>query len=289
MHEDQALIPLIISLLTDQKMPDSEAIAKAVSEYPDFQRLYEQIVAIRELSFSLDKIDLNKTVYSKGIVLSHLKGLQSKLKHLTWWAQRVTEGDYNQKVDYLGEFSEVFNKMTDTLSATSLQLEDLANFDSLTRIPNRLSLSKFLDASFKNCGFTQRPLFVLTYDIDYFKRVNDSFGHAAGDQVLVQFADILKVQFRSTDIFARYGGEEFVAVLLDAASENALAIGARTLRSIENNDFFLECGKVLKITVSVGVSGMRQGDESYEDIMKRSDEALYQAKGCGRNRVCFIR
>ncbi|MBU1245007.1 GGDEF domain-containing protein, partial [Myxococcota bacterium] len=127
-----------------------------------------------------------------------------------------------------------------------------------------------------------RPLSVIMADIDHFKRVNDTYGHLMGDQVLKQVATILASVVRAGDAVIRYGGEEFLIVLTGVASERALAIAERARQTIEATEFrFHEIS--FHTTISMGVAQLRPG-ESREELIKRADEALYAAKNDGRNR-----
>jgi len=287
-ESEQALLDLVTKLLTIPKAPVDEKIEKALAESDEFRKLHEQIMAIRELSFSLGKGNLESNVTERGFILSNMKALQANLRHLTWQTKKISEGDYNQKVDFLGDFSDAFNLMTDTLRSATGRLMDIARLDNLTKVPNRLSLEEFFEKSFIMAKKDEGNLFVFTYDIDFFKKINDTYGHSAGDQVLIQFAAILSKQFRSNDIFARYGGEEFIAVLPGIQLENAMQIGERCRQSIESADFVYDGEHSIKVTVSIGLSNIRPEDQVYEDIMKRSDAALYDAKKGGRNRLCLM-
>ncbi|MBU1512404.1 GGDEF domain-containing protein, partial [Myxococcota bacterium] len=127
-----------------------------------------------------------------------------------------------------------------------------------------------------------RPLSVIMADIDHFKRVNDTYGHLMGDQVLKQVATILSSVLRAGDAVIRYGGEEFLIVLPGVSAERALAIAERARKTIEATEFrFHEIS--FHTTISMGVAQLRPG-ESREDLIKRADEALYEAKHAGRNR-----
>jgi diguanylate cyclase (GGDEF)-like protein len=214
--------------------------------------------------------------------LSNLKALQSNLRHLTWQAKKIAEGDFSQKADFSGDFSDAFNKMTDRLRENSLHLTDLANLDTLTKIPNRRSLRNFLKNAFINC----RELCVLMIDIDLFKKVNDAYGHGAGDDALVHVVGLIVRQVRNTDLVARYGGEEFVAVLPDAGLEIAGLIAGRILKTVENTPLRVAgADKAINLTLSIGVSCKMPGDSSEQEIITRSDVALYEAKHNGRNQI----
>jgi len=116
--------------------------------------------------------------------------------------------------------------------------------------------------------------------------VNDTFGHLAGDQVLIAVAQVIADNMRPTDMPVRYGGEEFSIFLPEATIENARIVGERLRKGVESTPIQLDSGEVIKVTVSVGISERRQND-SVQDLINRSDKALYHAKQNGRNRVCL--
>ncbi len=121
-------------------------------------------------------------------------------------------------------------------------------------------------------------------DIDFFKKVNDTYGHDIGDTVLKQFAKQVKELTRSTDIFARYGGEEFVLIMENCDMENAFQRVERIRLSVENFKMPTPAGE-LTITLTAGVSNITKRDNSVDDVFKRADEALYLGKKKGRNQV----
>ncbi len=130
------------------------------------------------------------------------------------------------------------------------------------------------------------PVAALLLDIDHFKKINDSFGHDVGDEVLREFAVRLASNVRAIDLPCRYGGEEFVAIMPDTALDDAERIAERIRRYISGSPFRLSRGaELLTVTISVGVAVMNGPDDSPEALLKRADEALYEAKAAGRNRV----
>ncbi len=128
---------------------------------------------------------------------------------------------------------------------------------------------------------SSRPLSLIAVDVDHFKRVNDTYGHEAGDEVLRRMARTLESRLRSSDVVARLGGEEFVALLPDTDLAGAQAIAQVLVTTMAAQ----QDPVVGTITVSVGVASMR-GQDSGASILRRADMALYEAKGQGRNRVC---
>lgn len=281
------LFQLVMDLLAGTKPVEESELPPHLKESESFMRLYAMISDIRLLSGALSKGELHKFVYSKGFIISSLKALQSNLRHLTWQTQKIAEGDFSQRVDFLGEFSASFNIMAQKLEDSSHQLRQLASTDALTQLPNRLTLDSFLEAAFESAKADHSDLSVLMFDVDHFKRVNDTYGHRAGDQVLITVSHVLKKAFRATDIFARYGGEEFAAILPGCPAERAAVIGARAIKAVEEAEIEISHDVSIRVTVSGGVSEILRADACCTDIVKRSDAALYRAKQTGRNRICM--
>lgn len=164
-------------------------------------------------------------------------------------------------------------------------LGDSANTDALTRIYNKRFLLEALDAEFKRAKALHSDFSVLFFDLDHFKKVNDTYGHDAGDYVLKEFATLIRNGYvRPKDVFARYGGEEFVVLLANTNGEKAAEIAEKMRSAIQAHAFVYE-GKRLPITSSMGVAELRTGIESAQTLLKAADQALYQAKNGGRNRV----
>jgi diguanylate cyclase (GGDEF)-like protein len=283
---DNEWIELVSLLLHSAKIPDEIDLDPDLKENKNFQKLLRSITDLRDLSYALSKGNLHMFAYSKGFILSNLKALQANLRHLTWQTKQVAEGDFTQRVEFLGEFSDSFNEMASKLQKNTLELERLANVDFLTQVPNRRSAMQYLEQIFRLYKNTGRPFSILMFDIDFFKQINDDYGHDAGDRVLSKFSLTLKTVFRESDIFCRLGGEEFIAILPETLIEGAIVIAERSRMIIADTEFSDTEGVSLKTTVSVGTSQVHPEDESFTSVVVRSDEALYKAKRNGRNRTC---
>lgn len=160
------------------------------------------------------------------------------------------------------------------------QLRHLADVDSLTAILNRRSLFELGDRLVDRAAHTGRPLTVVMIDVDHFKAVNDRFGHAAGDDVLVEVALRTKQQLRDTDVVARYGGDELVVVMPDCGVEEGFEVAERIRRAVVARPFLTAEG-VVDATVSVGVAAAA-GAADLAAVLGRADGALYEAKAAGR-------
>ena len=367
-------------------------------------------------SQSLAQGDLKSKVSRSNIFAMPLKGLQASLTHLTWQARQITEGDLTQQVDFLGEFSDSFNRMisslrekkiieqrlkqitdvlgegiflvdsdgkiifanpeairligysldeidgvlihefiykqqadgtlykpednplwdaiasgnnyTDddgvftcktsllmpislvcraifkddmldgaviafrditeqkkhlqSLEAINELLEKQATTDTLTGMFNRMKFNKSLTNEIERAERYNTPLSLIIFDIDHFKKVNDAYGHLAGDDVLKRLTKLVSTNIRQMDIFARWGGEEFVITTPETHFEGAIKLAEKLRSKIEAYDF----SEPQKVTTSFGVATLQSKDTNIT-LVNRADEALYRAKEGGRNQVAY--
>lgn len=157
----------------------------------------------------------------------------------------------------------------------------MATTDGLSGLMNRRAFDETLRQEMRSYERRQEPVAVLLIDLDHFKRINDEFGHAMGDQVIRRVSKLLSANTRSADEVARYGGEEFVMLLRGQGLDQAESIAERLRKQIEAMAGLPE---PIRVTVSIGVA-MRRPEDSAASLLKRSDEALYASKRGGRNRV----
>ncbi|NBC31331.1 MAG: PleD family two-component system response regulator [Alphaproteobacteria bacterium] len=162
----------------------------------------------------------------------------------------------------------------------------MALTDSLTGLFNRRYLSVHLQRVIGRVAETRKAVSAIMFDIDYFKRVNDTHGHAVGDEVLREVASRVSRNLRNFDMVARYGGEEFVVIMPDAPLESAGLVAERLRQRIETEPFRVSTpAGQLEITISLGVASTEDSGEPPDSLIRRADEALYEAKGQGRNCV----
>jgi len=164
--------------------------------------------------------------------------------------------------------------------------EELSIVDELTDSYNyRYFVQKFQEEK-KRAVRYDLPLSVIMIDIDWFKKLNDGYGHEAGNAVLKELARVIKECIRDVDIFARYGGEEFVVILPQTPSDEARRIGERIRSQVAATVIDIGPKGTVKITVSIGVSSYPENGRSEEELVSVADQALYKAKGSGKNLVC---
>jgi two-component system, cell cycle response regulator len=163
---------------------------------------------------------------------------------------------------------------------------EMAITDQLTGLHNRRYMSRHLDNLVETAKKTGKPIAFVIMDIDYFKAVNDSYGHDIGDEVLKEFASRIAANVRGIDLACRYGGEEFVVVMPDTDVAFALSVSERLRKSIETTPFPVSREpKNLKLTISIGIAGSEGESDSASALLHRADQALYRAKRTGRNKV----
>ncbi len=167
--------------------------------------------------------------------------------------------------------------------------EKQAVTDSLTGIYNRMEFQKRLSIEYERSLRTQSPFSLLMIDIDHFKRINDTFGHPAGDAVIVETVSRIQGCIRNFDFLARYGGEEFVVILPEADGNQANLVAERILKMVNEKLFPLSERDQEQLTVSIGVASHPQDSGSTEGLIRAADEALYYCKNNGRNRICRFR
>jgi len=172
------------------------------------------------------------------------------------------------------------------LAEANARLERMAATDPLTRLSNRRAFHDALDQQLHRSARAQAPLSLLMIDVDHFKRLNDTHGHQAGDEVLRRLGQCLMDASRGADVAARYGGEEFSLILPDTSGEAALIVAERVRSAVEQMDIEAECS-TLHITVSLGAATVCAPDAHLraEELIAAADAALYCAKDGGRNRV----
>ncbi|WML32965.1 diguanylate cyclase [Clostridium sp. OS1-26] len=176
--------------------------------------------------------------------------------------------------EYLCELVEFYNRLRN--EATTDFLTGLNNVRQFDKIFNNVSKQTIKDG---------KNLSLLYLDIDYFKKINDTYGHIAGDTILKNLADILRNACREIDIISRNGGEEFTVLLLDCSASNAVRIAERIRKDVEANKFYVSDKISIYVTVSIGVSMYPDKTNNIDMLLENADLALYEAKKTGRNKV----
>ncbi|MCX7823016.1 MAG: diguanylate cyclase [Syntrophobacterales bacterium] len=188
--------------------------------------------------------------------------------------------------DYISNLRKRMARSYAQLSNAYKKMEQLARRDYLTGVLNRMGIMEFLELEIERSNRYKNSFSICITDIDYFKRINDNFGHAVGDQVLKTFVEILSSCSRKTDIIGRYGGEEFIIVLTETPLEFAKICLNRCRVAVEMEEF-PGLPEGYRVTASFGVTEYSLG-ENLDSLLSRADRALYMAKKSGKNRVVSL-
>ena len=220
--------------------------------------------------------------------------------------QLVSSGDFSNRVeittnDEIGDLGIAFNEMLSNLDKTltskdvleqeikekeilEQKLIEISRIDELTKIFNRRAFNDFFNGYYERAVRYKEDLGVIIFDIDDFKSINDEFGHLVGDSVLIKLSKEIKKLVRISDIFARWGGEEFIILVPNTDDILVYELSERIRKSFEKVNF----GINRSITISLGI-GVMVGKETKDTILKKADDALYQAKSEGKNKSVIIK
>lgn len=225
------------------------------------------LVALLALAFNANRTNVLSTAFGLSVFFALIVYYMQSI------ARRVLEGIRLQHAN-----ASLAEKLQEALQLVKLD----ASTDALTGLANRRALNELLEQQIQAAKKGGAPFSVLMVDIDYFKKINDTYGHNIGDDTLRAFAFRVRNYLHQTDICARYGGEEFVVVLLGTTFEKALEIAERLRSGIAETNLLSE--PRIKITVSIGVAAYIDG-QTIDDLIKTVDKAVYLAKRGGRNQV----
>lgn len=231
------------------------------------------------------------------LVPSPLPDGGSRLQHCVAYGVKGPDGEVERVILSLQDVTELHNRLQDNLrikaaleeeiesrKAVEVMLIEMATKDHLTKLDNRRAFFEHLDVEISRAKRSRLPLTLIAMDLDRFKSINDRYGHQTGDEVLKQFAEVCAVELRATDVLARTGGEEFFIILPAAGPRDASGVAERIRQAVEGSQHVTDNGDELQYTVSLGVACLQEGMDMYT-LLHRADQALYLAKGAGRNRV----
>jgi diguanylate cyclase (GGDEF)-like protein len=198
-------------------------------------------------------------------------------------------GDLKQKApiyaeDELGHLARDINKMATSLDHLYSQLATLAKTDQLTGLMNRHGFEEIQAREISSAKRYGHALSLAIFDIDHFKKVNDTYGHDVGDEVIRAIADCCRRVFRDCDYSFRYGGEEFIVLIPQTDVKASMEAVERLRKEVEAMVVKASGGRTIKVTISIGLAAYHKDDETGKRLLKEADEALYNAKGAGRNR-----
>ncbi|MFJ6266088.1 diguanylate cyclase [Lysinibacillus xylanilyticus] len=229
-------------------------------------------------------------------MMLHLsKRIEEPIQQLLTGVRKVEQGYYDYQINehqlapYAQEFQELcasFNEMSDKVRKDTILLKELSITCQLTKLYNRRYLNEQGELVFQKCLEEQNHCSCIAIDIDFFKKVNDTYGHLIGDEVLQQVANIISNSVRSIDIVTRYGGEEFVILSPNTTLESSVKIAERVRQHVEDNPYYAD-NLEINVTVSIGIAGYGHSKNisTFYELLDSADQALYIAKESGRNQL----
>lgn len=212
----------------------------------------------------------------------NVKKINSNVKEISQLSESLYDMSSSIK-HHQKELEQKVEQRTKELQDRNLELKLLSITDKLTGTYNRIKIDECLEIEAKRYNRYDHEFGIIIIDIDFFKKVNDTYGHQAGDKVLQEFANLIKDNIRKTDVLGRWGGEEFVVICIEIDKQNLLLLAEKLRNKIQEYDFY----KAGRKTASFGVT-MYKKNEKIENFINRADTALYEAKKTGRNKVIYI-
>jgi diguanylate cyclase len=238
--------------------------------------IHRQVGSLKDSTQAAEELDILKNQTAE--YLDRL--LEQLLEHKQIEDER--QRDAQEKIELMTKKLQELETETETLRVKLKIEHDKALSDSLTGLPNRLAYNNRAEMELKRWKRYRAPLSLIIWDIDFFKRINDTYGHKSGDKTLALVAQLLLNNCRETDFVARYGGEEFVMLMPNTHAFQALEMAENTRKMIQSCGFNSN-GENVNLTISCGISDFNESD-LHDDVFVRADQALYQSKQNGRNR-----
>jgi len=236
--------------------------------------------SVSRIHLTISKVDDNTYIIkdnnsTNGVYINNVKIQEATLRD----ADIIKIGDFGFK--FLDEYNDE--------SQYHKELYNLKNFDSLTQVYNKRYFNSRLEYEFERVSRYNKELSYVIMDIDFFKKVNDTYGHVAGDYVLKDFAKIIKSVIRKTDILGRVGGEEFAIIIPETSKMGAVILAEKVRRLVESHDFMFKAS-IIPVTVSMGVISMSNFEiiPTLNNFIEKADDLLYLAKDEGRNQVRYL-
>ena len=296
-YKNTALPRILNELIDAQVSFDNRLSDKLYDYFYSADALESQALVINQATEHFEAVSsiiaqslvhaIDKASHYQKVLNEKSKQLSAAASELEWqkFFDEVMDETSNsiKSQDKLVRQIEESNQTIASLRAELSNQATLARVDELTQLYNRRHLNLELPKILQYADQSQLPVSILLFDLDYFKKVNDVWGHQLGDKVLALCAQTIKKAARQDDLAVRFGGEEFLLCCPGLAVEEALKVAERIRETISDTDITVR-GEILPITVSVGVT-QYCFSESIEDLLYRVDQALYRAKSEGRNRV----
>lgn len=286
-HTSEELSQMVLSALLQTSLdhPKEDFRWKTPLDYSKVHQILKDLHLYPYDGSTFTMVDVvAKYPYQTLLLCAFLAIILLSILHIKKLNQTLSE--HAKEIEHFNETLEAeVNERTHELTLLNHKLKELANTDELTKIHNRRHFLQLTSFAFHGAKRHHFSLFMLSIDIDFFKNINDTYGHLVGDEVLKKLCDTIGKLLRNDDIFGRIGGEEFSICVQNAPLEGVLILAEKIRTQVEKTPYHAACQLNITVTVSIGISGLLESDETIFDMMKRADEALYLAKANGRNQI----
>ncbi len=276
--KDEVQINAVYDIVTESKLQEPKSYDKNIIDLVSNRKKPLSITSITEndKKSSLNLPDSIVTLLAIPIIIN--EGVDNVIA-----VENLKEEDFEKFSIVIGQFALEMRKVK-----LYQIVEKLSTIDGLTNLLLRRHFMEALKKELQRAKLHNLKLASLMIDIDHFKKINDKYGHLAGDKVLVKIAQIIKDSARRMDLISRYGGEEFAIALSETDKEGAKVVAERIKSQVEEEAFQLD-GEKANATVSIGISFFPDDTEDLMELIDLSDKALYEAKKTGRNKICIYK
>jgi len=283
-NEIEAFLTDLTSRLTeiDENLEDGvRGREKASQQRQAFDdRMSQEVRGIEDSVHQAQDLDSLKTA-----IRSRIDAIQDHMKDYREMEARLQK-DAQTEIEQLTQQLDTFQGEVMSLHSKLESAREKATHDLLTGLPNRLGYEQRISEEIERSRRYRHPMTLAVLDVDFFKKVNDRYGHPAGDNVLKILAELFRKRTRETDFIARFGGEEFMMILTETEADAALHVADKLRKTVEEANFHFRENRV-PVTISCGLTGYTEGDDK-DSLYGRADSALYEAKQGGRNR-CILK
>jgi len=284
---EQQDVDKFLGVLTDKLAEVSLAligVSSVATETAESRSHHDQSVTAQMQQLQANSASATSLEPLKAAITERLTTITQEIQRHSETEQSLRQKTQQQLEDLNGRIANMESESSE-LKSKLILANNQAFRDSLTGLPNRTAYNERLEAEIARWKRYQAPLSLIVWDVDHFKRINDTYGHKAGDKVLLLIARQLSAHSRETDFISRFGGEEFTMLLPNTNKESALILANQLRATIEKTGFNSN-GSAVVVTISCGIADFNPGDDD-ESVFERADRALYQAKQQGRNQCCL--
>ena len=270
----------------DGKLLEVNTALATMLGYTSSTDLLSSVPEVGSMFYHLRAFTQYDSVLRKKMVVKTMQAKLCRIDGSTLWTE-INAGVIEEQSEEGSQIAGIVGVIADITERKRMMREmcRLARTDSLTGLWNRGYFIELASREIARCKRSVRNFSILLVDVDYFKKVNDRYGHDTGDKVLVGVAAAMRESLREVDIVARFGGEEFVVLLPDTSIKDAHNVAQRVCCAIREQDFLDDQRRAIKVTVSIGVTSYQNALNDLDLMLKRADIAMYSAKKNGRNRV----